>query len=76
MSRDVDSVARTMAQIAGEHPDRPALAFDADGKLIDWRDEDDGPWVNGAHAAERLFVVAGGAGESEIRSQLAASTDD
>ncbi|GAA1459287.1 hypothetical protein [Williamsia maris] len=75
MARDVEAVAHTIAQIAGEYPQRSALAFDADGKLIDWQETDDGPWVNGAHAGERIFVVGGGASESDVRSQVAESGD-
>ncbi len=75
MARDTEAVAHTIAQIAGEYPDRSALAFDGDGKLIDWQETDDGPWVNGAHAGERIFVVAGGASESDVEAQIAGSGD-
>lgn len=50
--------ARRIADFAGEHPDYTAIAFDNDGKIIDWKTSDD--WANGSHDGERMYTVEGG----------------
>ena len=58
MSEEVSATARQIAHFAGEHPDYDAIAFDNDGKIIDWQQND--TWANGSHKGERIYVVQGG----------------
>jgi hypothetical protein len=58
MSEEVSATARQIAHFAGEHPDYDAIAFDNDGKIIDWQQGD--TWSNGSHDGERIYVVNGG----------------
>ncbi|PVY31465.1 hypothetical protein C7458_103281 [Williamsia muralis] len=58
MSEEVSATARQIAHFAGEHPDYDAIAFDNDGKIIDWQQND--TWANGSHQGERIYVVQGG----------------
>jgi hypothetical protein len=58
MSEEVSATARQIAHFAGEHPDYDAIAFDNDGKIIDWQQND--KWANGSHRGERVYVVEGG----------------
>lgn len=58
MSGEVSATARQIAHFAGEHPDYAAIAFDNDGKIIDWQQND--TWANGSHSGERIYVIQGG----------------
>ncbi|ORM37697.1 hypothetical protein [Williamsia sp. 1135] len=51
------STATRIAAFAEEHSDYTAIAFDNDGKIIDWKTS--GDWVNGSHEGERIHVVDG-----------------
>jgi hypothetical protein len=58
MSEEASATARQIAHFAGEHPDYEAIAFDNDGKIIDW--QQNGKWANGSHRGERIYIVEGG----------------
>jgi hypothetical protein len=58
MSEEVSATARQIAHFAGEHSDYDAIAFDNDGKIIDWQQNN--TWANGSHDGERVYVVNGG----------------
>ncbi|MGK9270294.1 hypothetical protein KXR83_04745 [Williamsia muralis] len=64
MSEEVSATARQIAHFAGEHPDYDAIAFDNDGKIIDWQQND--KWANGSHEGERIYVVQGGATTPQV----------
>lgn len=69
---DESTLAHRIAQITEQYPDRAALAFDADGKLMDWRESDGDDWANGSLDAERVIEVPGGADERAIEDVVAA----
>lgn len=54
---DPSSTATQIAEFAEQHSDYTAIAFDNDGKIIDWKTS--GDWVNGSHEGERIHVVDG-----------------
>jgi hypothetical protein len=63
------STARRIAEFAEQHPEYTAIAFDNDGKIIDWKES--GDWVNGAHAGERLYTIEGGTiSEDDVQREL------
>ncbi|GAA2057589.1 hypothetical protein [Williamsia deligens] len=64
---DESTLTRRIAQISEQYPQRDALAFDADGKLMDWREGGDDDWANGSLAGERLIEVPGGADETAVQ---------
>lgn len=57
MSGEVSATARQIAHFAGEHPDYDAIAFDNDGKIIDWQQNE--TWANRSHSGERIYVIQG-----------------
>ena len=63
-----DTLAQRIAQITEQYPNRAALAFDADGKLMDWRESDGDDWANGSLDGERLIEVPGGADEEAVQA--------
>jgi|GEM_PF-5836626 len=66
---DSTNTARRIAELAAEHPEYTAIAFDNDGKIIDWKTT--GDWVNGSHEGERLHVVEGDdLNEQSVRARL------
>ncbi|MGJ0119030.1 hypothetical protein ACQ7HM_07480 [Williamsia sp. MIQD14] len=72
-NRQDPTLAGRMAQITSRYPDRPVLAFDADGKLMDWREDDASDWANGSHADERIYEIDGGADEQAVSAAIAAA---
>jgi hypothetical protein len=68
MSEEVSATARQIAHFAGEHPDYDAVAFDNDGKIIDWQQNN--TWANGSHDGERIYVVEGGQITAESVQQV------
>ncbi len=67
---DESTLVQRIAQITEQYPDRAALAFDADGKLMDWRESDGDDWANGSLPGERVVEVPGGADENAVRTAL------
>ncbi|WP_020108805.1 hypothetical protein [Nocardia sp. 348MFTsu5.1] len=66
---DSTITARRIAELAHAHPEYTAIAFDNDGKIIDWKTS--GDWVNGSHEGERLHVVDGDSlDEKSVQAQL------
>ena len=71
--RDDPTLAGRIAQITSRYPDRPVLGFDADGKLIDWKEPDSADWANGSHPQERIYEFDGGADEQAVHTSIAAA---
>ncbi|WP_299568965.1 hypothetical protein [uncultured Williamsia sp.] len=67
---DESTLAQRIAQITEQYPNRAALAFDADGKLMDWRESDGDDWANGSLDGERLIEVPGGADEDAVQAAV------
>ena len=67
---DESTLAQRIAQITEQYPNRAALAFDADGKLMDWRESDGDDWANGSLDGERLIEVPGGADENAVQAAV------
>ncbi|MGZ8178186.1 hypothetical protein ACXVUM_09665 [Williamsia sp. SKLECPSW1] len=67
---DDTTLAQRIAQITEQYPDRAALAFDADGKLMDWREDEGDDWANGSLEGERVVEVPGGADEDAVTAVL------
>lgn len=69
-NRKDPALAGRIAQIASRYPDRPVLAFDADGKLMDWKQDGSSDWANGSHPQERIYEVDGGADEQAVSATI------
>ncbi|MGU3290834.1 hypothetical protein [Williamsia sp. M5A3_1d] len=72
-NRQDPALAGRIAQITSRYPDRPVLAFDADGKLMDWKVADASDWANGSHPQERIYEIDGGADEQAVSAAISAA---
>ncbi|GAA1890162.1 hypothetical protein [Williamsia serinedens] len=75
MTTEPTPLARTIALIAAQYPNRPALAFNPQGHLVDWQEIDSDGWVHNADPDDRHYIVVGGT-NPDATQQVINATDN